>query len=371
MEVRSVKTLAAIAHTPKSSFALGEIELPQVGSNEVLVRIAGVGICHTDLASRDGLLGAPFPSIFGHEGAGMVEQIGARVTKVAPGDHVVLCPASDGVCPVCQTGAPMYCDNFNALNLQTNPNGPKAKMIDGGEAYIKYFGQSSFSQFALASERNTVKVSKKAPISILGPLGCGIQTGAGTVMNGMRPPAGSSIAIVGAGAVGLAAVLGAAVCGCAVIIAVDRVDGRLELAKNLGATHSVNTASEGDLTKAIFAIAPRGVDYIVDSAGVPALIASALGALARLGMLGLVAVPPTPDRALELPWLPLLLQGQIIQGFTEGNSVPDIFIPRMVDLYLDGRFPFDKMIRRYPFDQINAAIEDQRSGNTVKAVLEF
>jgi aryl-alcohol dehydrogenase len=364
-----MKTLAAVVQSPKAQFTVAEIELPQPASHDVLVRIVGVGICHTDLASRDGLLPAPFPSVFGHEGAGIVEAVGSDVTKVAPGDHVVLAPASDGTCVQCQEGAPMYCEHFNELNFQTNKNGPAAVINGDGRAYIKYFGQSSFAHFALASERNTVKVPETAPLEILGPLGCGIQTGAGTVINGIRPSAGSSIVVLGTGAVGLAAILGAVVCGCAAVIAVDRVASRLELAKSLGATHGINTNSAHDLAAAIRKIVPLGADFIIDSAGVPALITAALGGLSRLGVLGLVAVPPTADRLLELPWFSMLLQGQIVQGFIEGNSIPDIFIPRLVQLHAQGRFPFDKLIRRYPFNEINEAIEDMKTGETVKAVL--
>jgi len=366
-----MKALAAVVHAAKQAFTLEEVQLPEPGPRDVLVRIAGVGICHTDLASRDGLLGAPFPAIFGHEGAGVVERVGSEVRKVAAGDHVVLAPDSDGSCRLCQSGSPMYCERFNELNFQTNPQGPTARLAEGRGAYIKYFGQSSFAQYALAGERNTVRVRSDSPLSILGPLGCGIQTGAGTVMNGLRPQAGTSLAVIGTGAVGLAAVLGAAVCGCATIIAIDRVASRLELALSLGATHLINTGEVKDLAGAIRAIVPSGVDFIIDSAGVPALIEGTLGALARLGTLGLVAVPPTADRRLELPWFSMLLQGQRVQGYIEGNSIPDIFIPHMIDLHREGRFAFDRLVRRYPFEQIAEAIEDQRTGKTIKAVLEF
>jgi aryl-alcohol dehydrogenase len=366
-----VKTIAATVSSPKAPFVLEEAELPELSSSDVLVRVVGVGICHTDLASRDGTLNAPFPSILGHEGAGIVERVGSGVRKLAPGDHVVLCPASDGSCGRCQTGEPMYCDQFNALNFQTDKDGPMATLAGGRRAYLKYFGQSSFAQLALASERNAVKVRADVDLRLLGPLGCGIQTGAGTVINGLRARVGSSIVILGTGAVGLAAILGAVVSGCAVVIAIDRVKTKLHLAQSLGATHVIDTSEVSDIAAAIRQIIPRGVDYIVDSAGVPALITASLSALARLGTLGLVAVPPSADRRLEVPWFSMLLQGQIVQGFTEGNSVPDLFIPQMIDLYAQGRFPFDKLIRLYPFDQINKATEDLHAGSIIKAVLEM
>ncbi len=361
-----MKSLAAVVHAAKTPFVIEEIDVPDPAQDEVLVRIVAVGICHTDIASRDGILGSPFPSVFGHEGAGVVERVGDCVTKVKAGDHVVLAPASDGSCEQCQAGAPMYCERFNELNLQAGRN----LRTGGNHAFLKYFGQSSFAHLALANERNAVKVRKDIPLKILGPLGCGIQTGAGTVMNGLRPAPGSGIVILGAGAVGLAAVLGASVCGCGTIIAVDRVDTRLDLARSLGATHGINTAREHDLAKSIRTIVPRGVNFLVDSAGVPVLIAAALGALAIRGTLGLVAVPPSADHRLELPWASLLSQGQRVEGFVEGNSIPDIFIPQMIDLYAEGLFPFDQLISFYHFTKINEAIEDQLRGNALKVVLE-
>src|SRR4051794_2098188 len=198
-----MKCTAAVARAAKAPFRIEQIDVPEPAEDEVLVRIVGVGICATDLASRNGLLGAPFPSVFGHEGAGVVERVGSRVTKVKPGDHVVLAPASDGVCEQCLRGAPMYGERFNDLTLQTRPDQRcTAPLADGGRAALKYFGQSSFAHLALAGERNTVKVRQGVPLKTLGPLGCGIQTGAGTVMNGLKPPPGSSIKVLGAGRVG-------------------------------------------------------------------------------------------------------------------------------------------------------------------------
>lgn len=366
-----MKTQAAVSRAPKLPFALEEVDLPDPGPGEVLVRIVATGLCHTDVASRDGLLGQPFPSIFGHEGAGLVERVGGGVIKVRPGDHVVLAPMSDGTCTECQGGAPMYCERFDELNLLTAPDGPTARLHDGLSARIKYFGQSSFALHALAWERNTVKVPQDAELALLGPLGCGIQTGAGTVMNGLKPDAGSSIAVIGTGAVGLAAILGAVVCGCATVIAVDRVRSRLDLAESLGATHALDTSDGRDMGEALREIVPHGVDYLVDAAGVPALVPQAMRGLAKLGTLGLVAVPPTPDRNLELPWLSMLLAGQKVQGFIEGDSRPDLFINRMIDLHRQDRFPFDRLIRTYDFADINQAVDDQHAGTTIKAVLRM
>ena len=365
-----MKSTAAVAHSLRSPFVVEEVDLPDLRPTDVLVRIVAVGICHTDIASRDGQLPAPFPAIFGHEGAGLVEQVGDHVRRVTPGDHVVLAPDSDGTCEQCVSGEPMYCEHFLELNFQAGTNGRAATLADGRRASIKYFGQSSFAHYAVASERSVVKVRKDLPLKLLGPLGCGIQTGAGTVMNGLRPRPGTSIAILGAGPVGMAAILGSVVSGCATIIAVDRIDSRLELARRLGATYVINTTRTPDLGTAMRAVVDRGVNFIVDAAGSDTLIEMALTGLARRGTLGLVAAPPAADRKLDVSWTGMLLQGQAVRGFVEGDSIPDLFIPRLIDLYAHGRFPFDKFVRFYPFDEINRAAEDQRNGIAIKPILE-
>jgi len=365
-----MKTTAAVAHSARGPSVVEEVDLPDLQHRDVLVRIVAVGICHTDIGSRDGQLPAPFPAIFRHEGAGVVERVGDEVRKVTPGDHAVLAPDSDGTCEQCASGEPMYCERFLDLNFQSGTNGRTARLADGRRASIKYFGQSSFAHYALAGERSVVKVRKDLPLKLLGPLGCGIQTGAGTVMNGLRPQPGSSIAIHGTGPVGLSAILGSVVSGCGTIIAVDRIDSRLELATQLGATHVINTTRASDLGGAIRAVANRGVNFIVNAAGSDTLIGMALTGLSRRGTLGLVAAPPSADRTLNVPWTGVLVQGQAVRGFVEGDSIPDIFIPRLIDLYSQGRFPFDKFVRFYPFDDINRAVEDQRNGIAIKPILQ-
>ena len=365
-----MRIAAAVAHRPRQPFVVEEVELPDLQQTDVLVRVVAVGICHSDIASRDGHLPAPFPAIFGHEGAGVVERVGDHVRNVVPGDHVVLAPDSDGSCERCASGEPTYCEKFLELNFQAGTNGRTAQLADGRRASLKYFGQSSFAHYAVAGERSVVKVRRDLPLKLLGPLGCSIQTGAGTVMNGLRPQPGSSIAILGTGPVGMAAVLGSVVSGCGTIIAVDRNDSKLELAKELGATAVINTARMPDVASAIRSRVPRGVDFMVDAAGAPALTGMALCGLARRGTLGLVASAPSPETVLDLPWSAVLLQGLTIRGFVEGNSVPDYFIPRLIDLYTQGRFPFDKLVRFYPFEEINRAVEDQRNGIAIKPILE-
>jgi aryl-alcohol dehydrogenase len=364
-----MRTRAAVVRAPEGPFELRDVELPEPGPHEVVVRIVGVGICATDLGARAGALGETFPKVLGHEGAGVVDRVGSAVTKVAPGDHVVLAPDSDGTCHYCRMAQPMYCERGAELNFQVDPNGPKAEVTGGGKAFLKFFGQSSFAHHALASERNAVLVPKGVPLRMLGPLGCGVQTGAGTVINGLRARPGSTMVVLGPGAVGLAAIMAAVVSGCTDIIAVGLSAASLDVARSLGATDVIDTTQEPDLAKAIRARLPRGADFIVDAAGVSSLTEASMGGVANLGTLALVAV--APGRKLTIPWWdPTVTRGVSIRGFLEGNSNPDIFIPQLVDLYRQGRFPLDKMTRFYPFEKIEEAIADHHAGKAIKAILE-
>ncbi len=243
---------AAVARGAGQPFTLETAALDQPVGDEVLVRIVGVGLCHTDLVARDQTVPYPLPAVLGHEGAGIVERTGPLVRKVAPGDHVVLTFASCGQCPACEAGRPAYCGEFAMRNFGGTraTGGATLRGHDGSDLCGCFFGQSSFASHAIASERNVVKIAADVPLDIMGPLGCSIQTGAGAVLNALQPPTGSSIAIFGAGPVGMAALLAARVAGCDRIIVVDLKQARLDLALELGATDVLN-AAEGDPVTAI------------------------------------------------------------------------------------------------------------------------
>jgi aryl-alcohol dehydrogenase len=231
-----------------------------------------------------------------------------------------------------------------------------------------FFGQSSFANFALANEGNVVKVRKDVPIEILGPLGCGVLTGAGAVMNTLQPRAGSSIAVFGVGTVGMSAILGAVVCGCTTIIAVDILSDRLEKAKEFGATHTINS-SEVDPVEAIQEITGGGAEFTLECVGNPAVLRQAVDALPRLGVCGLLGVvPPGTEVTFDMD---LIMNGRTVKGIIEGDAIPDLFIPKMIELYRQGRFPFDKLIKFYPFEEINQAAEDMEKGLVIKPVLRI
>ena len=364
-----MKIKAAVVHEKGGPFTIEELDLDEPRADEVLVRIVGSGVCHTDLAVRDQHLPSPLPGVFGHEGSGVVEKVGSSVTKVKPGDHVVMSYLTCGDCPACLKGTPVQCRELFLSNF----GGVRADgslTIRKGEEQIhgSFFGQSSFATYALATDRNVVKVDKDLPLEILGPLGCGVQTGAGGVINSLKARPGSSIAIFGAGSVGVSAILGAMVCGCTTIIAVDVLDERLNGAKSFGATHVVNSTLT-DPVQEIQKITGVGVDFSLECTGVPTVLRQAVDALAVGGIAGLIGGAP-PESEVRLDHLGIL-NGRTVRGIVEGDSIPSIFIPQLIDLYKIGRFPFDRMIKFYPFEQINQAVEDSEQGKTLKAILRF
>lgn len=362
---------AAVLPASKTEFKLSPVELDTtLRSEEVLVKIIATGLCHTDLAVRDEQIPFEIPAILGHEGAGIVEQIGNNVTKVKPGDHVILAPASCGKCSYCKSGHPSYCINFFPLNFG-------GKRADGSCPYHDhrgksvsgfFFGQSSFATYSIASENNVVKVQDDVPIEILGPLGCGIQTGSGTVLNVLRPKAGESIVVSGVGPVGLAAIMAAKAAGCTTIIAIDVHDNRLELAKELGATDTINSRNVVVSDVINNKVYPGGVHYAVDTTGRNDVINQMVGSLRYMGKCIVLGVAPTPKMEVDNA---MFTMGRSIQYVVEGDSVPDIFIPQLIDLYKKGLFPFDKLIKFYNLDEINQAVEDSEKGVTLKAIIRM
>jgi aryl-alcohol dehydrogenase len=320
------------------------------------------------LGARAGHLPIPLPpSVFGHEGAGIVEKVGSRVTKVKPGDHVVLAWDYCGACPSCKAGKELYCMNFFLYNFHgTRPDGTPTLHRNGEVIHGSFFNQSSFANFALANERNVVKVREDIPLDVLAPMGCGVMTGAGAVMNSLQPRPGASIAVFGVGTVGMSAVLGAVVCGCTTIIAVDINPARLEMARELGATHTVN-ASEVDPVEAIRDITGGGAEFSLECIGNPKVLRQAVDVLPRLGVCGLLGVvPPGTEVALDMD---AIMNGRTVKGILGGDAIADLFIPKLIDLYSQGRFPFDRLITFYPFEDINQAVADMEAGRVVKPVL--
>jgi aryl-alcohol dehydrogenase len=307
--------------------------------------------------------------VLGHEGAGVVERTGPLVSKVAPGDHVVLTFASCGQCAPCREGRPAYCREFGLRNFAGLRPGGGATLHghDGSELCGCFFGQSSFAGHAMASERNVVKIPADIPLDIMGPLGCSIQTGAGAVLNALRPPAGSSIAIFGAGPVGMAAILAARVANCTRIIAVDLKQDRLDLALELGATDAINAADMDPVTAIRAFSNDEGVAFSIECTGVPRVVRQAVESVRITGTCGLVGTAPMgAETSLDINSLVL---GRTVRGIVEGDSLPDLFIPQLIELWRQGLFPFDRLITFYRLDEINKAVEDVGRGHVLKPVL--
>ena len=373
IQEEKMKIKAAVVFEKSGEFSIEELQLSDPNDDEVLVRIVGTGICHTDIAGQHQYLPIPperaFPAVFGHEGAGVVEAVGAGVNKVKAGDHVALSWNFCGACPACKSGKEPYCNDLFLYNFNgARPDGTTTLRKGDQVIYGSFFCQSSLANFALANEKNIVKVRKDVPVEIIGPLGCGIRTGAGAVMNTLRPNPGTSIAVFGVGPVGMSAVLAAVVCGCTTIIAVDIIAERLEKAKEFGATHTVN-ASKADPVEAIRDITGGGAEFTLECVGNPKVLRQAVDALPRLGVCGLLGVvPPGTEVGLDMD---LIMNGRTVRGILAGDSISDLFIPRLLDLYSQGRFPFDRLITFYPFDQINQAVEDMEKGRVIKPVLRL
>lgn len=359
---------AAVARSANADFTIETITLDDPRDDEVLVRVVGVGICHTDLIARDQHIPVPLPAVLGHEASGIVERVGAQVRKVKAGDHVVLSFLSCGHCERCEDHEPSYCHQFVPLNFPGVRSDGSTGMRIGAEAVSgRFFGQSSFASHALAHERNVVKVESGVALELLGPLGCGFQTGAGAIMRSLACRAGSSLAIFGCGAVGVAALMGAVVQGCKTIIVVEPQAGRRQLALELGATHVIDPMA-GDTAAAIRAIVPSGVHYAFDSTGIKAVVESAIASLALHGTCGFVAAA-TPDTTISLNLTAAVLGGYTLKGILEGDSDPDTLIPQLIALYRDGRFPLDKVVKTFALAQINEAVAAQHHGDCIKAVL--
>jgi aryl-alcohol dehydrogenase len=363
-----MKIKAAVVREAKAPFVMDEIELEEPRSNEVLVRIVSSGLCHTDLVARMGFLPMPLPAVLGHEGAGIVEKVGSHVTKVKPGDPVATSFISCGTCPACKKGIPAWCAEFKRLNFGgRRADGSTTMKKNGQTVYGSFFGQSTFANYALVSERNVVKVPSDVPLEILSPLGCGIQTGAGGVFNTLKPRPGSAIAVFGIGSVGLSAIMAAVVSGCTKIIGIDILDDRLKLAKEFGATHVINSGKANPVEE-IQKLTGGGIEYTLECTGIPKVLRQAVDSLMLGGTCGLIGVAPVGVEVnLDMQ---TLLDARTVRGIMEGDCNPDLFIPQLIDLYKQGRFPFDRLIKFYPMDQINEAAEDSEKGKTLKAVLK-
>lgn len=360
-------TAAAVATGPAHPLEISTIELDAPRADEVLVRIHATGICHTDLTAAAGRLPVPTPVVLGHEGAGVVVEVGDGVDDLAPGDHVVLAPARCGVCRQCQIGRTTYCDEAATLVFGSRrADGSTKARANGAPVHASFFGQSSFARHALVHRRSVLRVDPGLPLTELAALVCGVSTGAGAVINTLAPSASSSLAVFGVGSVGLAAVMAARMIGVGRIIAVDRHPARLELARTLGATGTITATDDLDLADALLSLQPGGYSHAFDTTGVPTVLAAAVSALSSGGMCGFVA---GANARLELDLGPMLVKGARLQGIMGGDATGTVFLDDLIAAYAAGHFPVAPLIAEYGLDDINRAFDDMRSGASIKPVI--
>ena len=353
-----MRITAALVPDKGAPFRLEALELADPGPDELIVRVVACGVCQTDAHARDDYFGIPFPCVFGHEGAGIVEAIGPGVTRFAPGDRVVMVSPSCGACKPCSLQLPGYCSSARRIKFGGRLRDGRVPFMRGGQpVFGAFFQQSSFATHALATEGNVIKVPDALPLEQAAAFACGVNTGAGAVLNALQPDRGSSIAVFGVGAVGLAAVMAARIAGCRTIVAVDLHDSRLALARELGATH---------VFKATAAL-PMAVDASVEAAGDPRALRQAVECLAPLGVCCLVgSARKGVDAALEMAQLQ---QGRTVRGCIQGDAVPQAFFPRLFEHWRRGELPVERLTSFYDLPDINRALADAARGQVVKPVL--
>lgn len=360
----------AVIEKLNAEFKLESLEVDdQPKAHEVLVHVVVSGICHTDEAVRNGSAGEyPYPGVVGHEGAGIVEKVGSQASTVKVGDHVILSYDYDGTCHNCLTGHPSSCINWAKLNKTgTRPDGSFAFTRDDGSPIHNFFNQSSFTTETLVQERNVTVIDKDIDLRKVGPLGCGFVTGSGTVFNGLKPKEGDTIAIVGTGAVGSGALMAAKIKGCSKIICVDIHDSRLEMAKELGATDTINSLKENWVDKVKELTNGEGVNFAIDTTGISAIMHQAITALASGGHLAPIAVTA---KTLEfMPWNELTALQKHVDSVLMGDAIPQLALQKLINFWKAGQFPFDKLEKFYTFEQINEANKASNDGSVIKPVM--
>lgn len=362
-----IPTQAAVLRGSSDAFVVEDVRLEEPRAGELLIQVVGCGLCHTDLLARSMPPGHyALPMIFGHEGSGIVVQSGPGVSAFAPGDGVIISFDWCSRCTMCQRGEPAYCESFNLLNASGRRPDGSAGAVDaaGSPVSARWFGQSSFAGYAVASERACVMAPPDVPLELLGPLGCGVQTGAASVIETMRIRPGESLAVFGAGTVGLSAVMAARMAGAAEIIAVDVLDSRRSLALELGATYAFDGA-DPEVVDLVRDATGGGVCYALETTGHPQVIAAAVAALRPRGFCGLVGVSTKPTNLAPNA----LGGGRTMSFLMEGGAVPRNFIPQLIRSWQQRKFPFDQLISTYPLNAINEAERDCAVGKCVKPLL--
>ena len=363
---------AAVLYAVNTPLVVEEVEVLGPLTGQVMVKMVATGVCHSDIHPMKGDLPVPTPCVLGHEGAGIVEEVGQGVTTVKPGDHVVISiAASCGKCPRCFEGQPYFCESFTGSALGgTLIDGSIRLRRKGGHELYHFFCQSSFAEYAVVNERQVVKIREDAPLTVAALLGCGVSTGVSAVLNHAKVRPGTSVAVFGCGGVGLSVVMAAHLVGAGKIIAVDVRENKLALAQELGATHVINTSRENATARIGLISEAKGVDYAFEAVGKVELMTQAVDVIRPGGTTVLLGSPPYGS-TLCLDALSMIF-GKAVFGSPTGLTIPHIDIPRFVDLYMMGRLPVDKLLTRtYGLDQINEALQALEKGEVMRSVITY
>ncbi|NLO47681.1 MAG: NAD(P)-dependent alcohol dehydrogenase [Clostridiales bacterium] len=362
-----MKINAAVIFEKGQPFRIKELELDAPKRDEVLVKVEACGVCHTDDVARMQVIPVPLPAVFGHEGCGIIEKTGPGVTDFQKGDRVGFSYGYCGTCQACRTGQPYGCEENRRLNFSGVQYDGTKRLHYGKQGVSSFFGQGAFATYAVVHVHNLIPIRDDVNLVMTGPLGCGIQTGAGAVLNYIKPQPDSSILITGCGPVGLSAVMAAKIAGCTTVIACDIIDDRLKLAGELGADYVINGNNMNVLDE-VKKITRIGTNYAIDCTGIGACVRQSLSCTRSLGTC--VVLGATQELTIHVE-NELMGAGKTLVGIVEGCSIPQVFIPQLLRYYKKGLFPFDKLITYYAFHDINQAFEDTRSGKVIKAVLKM
>ncbi len=351
-----------VTHRKGEPVSLETIIIPDPGPGETVVRVQACGVCHTDMHYRDGGINDEFPFLLGHEAAGVVETVGDGVTDVAPGDFVILnWRAVDGTCRACRRGEPWYCfASHNAAQKMT---------LESGQELTAALGIGAFVEKTLVHAGQCTKVNPAVAPEVAGLLGCGVMAGIGAAINTGGVGRGDSIAVIGCGGVGDAAIAGAKLAGASTIIAVDVEDRKLEWAREFGATHTINS-SQQDVVEGVQALTDgNGANVVVDAVGRPETFTQAFYARDLAGTVVLVGVP-TPEMTIELPLIDVFGRGGATKSSWYGDCLPSRDFPMLVDLHLQGRLPLERFVsERISLDDVEAAFDKMHHGDVLRSVV--
>jgi S-(hydroxymethyl)glutathione dehydrogenase/alcohol dehydrogenase len=358
---------AAVFRAPRAALAIEEIEVGRPGPREVRLRTAAAGVCHSDLHVVEGAIPIPPPVVLGHEPAGVVEEVGSEVRHVAPGDHVIGClSVFCGTCEYCATGRPYLCGGESTVRGPGEP----PRLSRAGEPIGQFAHLGAFAERMLVHENALVKIRDDMPLDRAALIGCGVTTGLGAALNTARVRAGSTVAVIGCGGVGLAVIQGCRIAGAGRIVAVDTAGWKLELARALGATEGIDASAE-DAVARVLATTSGGVDYAFEAIGLESTVQQAVRVTRKGGTAVLVGVMPIGSNAAIPAW-DVVLRGKTILGCMMGANRFRVDMPRYVDLHQRGQLLLDEMISaRIPLEQVNEAFEAMRKGTAARSVVVF